>query len=364
MLLREISHIIESFAPLHLQEKYDNSGLQIGEPDMIITGALIAIDITESVLDEAIAKRCNLIISHHPLIFSGLKSLTGKNEVEKCVLKAIKNDVAIYCAHTNMDNVIDGVSGKMAEILNLKNIRVLQPSDGSLMKLAVFVPKLYSFKLREALFEAGAGQIGDYDSCSYSTEGLGTFRAGENANPFVGEPGKIHTEPEVKIEVVFPANITDKVLRALFNIHPYEEPAYDLIQLKNRDKNLGSGIVGELENEVDESVFLNIIKTKFKCLTIRHSDLCGKKIKTVALCGGSGKFLLANAIAAKADIFISADFKYHDFFEAEKRILMADIGHFESEQFTKDIFYEIITKKIPTFAIQISEINTNPINYL
>jgi len=364
MNVESICELIEEVAPLALQESYDNAGLLVGDSQMEVTGALVCIDITEKVINEAIQKKCNLIISHHPLIFSGLKRLTGQTEVQRCVAKAIKNDIAIYAAHTNLDNVLQGVSGKMAEKIGLKNLQILQPKSNALLKLIAYVPQLLSYRVRQALFEAGAGQIGNYDSCSFNNEGIGTFRANENAQPFVGNINELHSEPETRIEVILPEYLKFKVLEALLKSHPYEEPAYDFISLKNDWNIVGAGVVGELNEAEDELKFLSRIKTIFEIPTLRHTNLLNRKIKRVALCGGSGSSFLSDAISVHADVYISGDFKYHEFFDAENRILIADIGHFESEQFTKDIFYEIITKKMPTFAVQISDSKTNPINYL
>lgn len=364
MNVKSICELIEEVAPLALQESYDNAGLLVGDSQMEITSVLLCIDITEEVVEEAIQKKCNLIISHHPLIFSGLKRLTGQNLVQRCVVKAIKNDIAIYAAHTNLDNVLHGVSGKMAEKISLKNLRILQPKRNSLLKLITYVPRLHSYRVRQSLFDAGAGRIGNYDSCSFNADGSGTFRGNGNAQPFVGNINKLHIEPETKIEVILPEYLKFKVLDSLLKSHPYEEPAYDFIPLKNDWNTVGAGVVGELEEAEDEAAFLQRLKTVFQVSAIRHTDFLNKKIKRVALCGGAGSSFLPDAISADADVYISGDFKYHEFFDAEKRILIADIGHFESEQFTKDIFYEIITKKMPTFAVQISDSKTNPINYL
>ena len=364
MNVKSICELIEEVAPLALQESYDNAGLLVGDSQMEVTSALVCIDITDEVIDEALHKKCNLIISHHPLIFTGLKRITGQNEVQRCVAKAIKNDIAIYAAHTNLDNVLEGVSGRMAEKIGLKNVRILQPKQNVLLKLVTYVPKIHSFAVREALFNAGAGQIGNYDLCSFNSDGTGTFKATKNAQPFVGKIDELHSEAETKIEVILPDYLKYKVLDALISSHPYEEPAYDFIPLRNAWNQVGAGVIGELEVAEDELKFLNRMKEIFNVPTIRHTQLLGKKIKRIAVCGGSGSSFLNDAILAKADVFISGDFKYHEFFEADNRILIADIGHFESEQFTKDIFFEIITKKMPTFAVQISDSKTNPINYL
>ena len=331
---------------------------------MKINAILVTIDITEAVVDEAILNNCNLIIAHHPLIFSGIKQLIGKDETQRCILKLIKNDIAVYAAHTNFDNVIEGVNGKIADKIGLINRSVLTPLKHQYLKLITYAPKLHATQVRSALFEAGAGSIGNYDSCSYNVEGFGTFKANINAKPFVGEANVLHSEAEIRIEVILPIHLQEFVINALLKSHPYEMPAYDIVMLENIDKRLGAGIVGDLPVAVNDIDFLNQLKSEFNCQLIRHTNLKGEKIKRIALCGGSGSFLLNDAINANADIFISADFKYHEFFKAENRIIVADLGHFETEQFTKHIFYEIITKKMPTFAVRISETKTNPINYL
>ena len=364
MNVHAVTRLIEAEAPLVLKESYDNVGLLIGNGNMEVKGVLIAIDITEAVIDEAIAGNFNLIVSHHPLIFGGLKKITGSTDVQRSVIKAIKHDIAIYAAHTNIDNVINGVSGRMADKLGLINKQVLIPKEGVLLKLVTFVPQLHAFSVRDALFAAGAGTIGNYDACSFNSEGLGTFRAGDQTNPFVGLPGELHTEKEVRIEVILPAFLKAKVIEALLRFFFKQKTAYDIYQLQNEWNGVGMGVIAELPEAENELDFLTKIKAVFRLDIIRHTNLLNKKIKKVALCGGSGSSLVHAAIDAEADIFISGDFKYHEFFDAENRIIIADIGHYESEQFTKDIFYEIITKKMPTFAVQISDIKTNPINYL
>ncbi len=360
--IKEIIRALELFAPPSLQESYDNSGLITGNPDDEFTGAILSIDTTENIVDEAIKKGANLIISHHPIVFSGLKQLIGKNYVECTIIKAIKNDIAIYAAHTNMDNVQAGVNTKICEKLNLHNCSVLVPS-GKLKKLVTFIPTEQAERVRAAVFKAGAGHIGNYDSCSYNLEGQGSFRALEGANPFVGDIGKVHFEKEIRFETIFPAHLQSSVISALLIAHPYEEVAYDIYPLDNVNEKIGAGMIGELEKPLPEKDFLNILKKKFNVPVIRHTELFNKDIKRVAVCGGSGSFLLRDAINQSADIFITGDFKYHQFFDAEKRIIIADIGHYESEQFTKELFYDILTKKFPTFAFYFSEINTNPVKY-
>lgn len=364
MKIKEIAKEIEAFAPLAYQEDYDNSGFQVGSPDDEIKGVLITIDVTEAVIDEAIEKQCNLIIAHHPLIFGKVKKIIGRNSVERCIIKAIKNDITIYACHTNIDKMSNGVSARFAQKLGLVNCRTLVAESGLLEKLVTFVPQQQAEHVRQALYSAGAGHIGNYDHCSYNIDGKGTFRASNGCNPFVGEIGEDHTEPETRIEVILKKKDELRIIEALLANHPYEEPAYDIFELKNRYESVGLGTIGELENEEDEKEFLLRLKKTIDMGGIRHTELLGKKIKRVALCGGSGAEFLQDAIGQGADIYISCDFKYHQFFDAEKKILIADVGHFESERFTKEIFFEIVSKNNPKFAVYISSCKTNPINYI
>ncbi|MES2285885.1 MAG: Nif3-like dinuclear metal center hexameric protein [Bacteroidota bacterium] len=364
MKLQEITDCLEAYAPLALQESYDNAGLICGNKDMDITAALICLDSTEAVIDEAIERGCNLVIAHHPIVFSGLKKFNGKNYVERVIIKAIRNNIAIYAAHTNLDNVHNGVNAKIAEKLGLINCTILAPQKNVLKKLVTFCPEAKAEEVRTALFNAGAGKIANYDECSFNTSGTGTFRAGAGSDPFVGEIGKQHQENEVRIETIYPQHIESQILKALFNAHPYEEVAYDLIPLSNTHNRIGAGLVGELPEETNEMDFLKHLKTIMKADSLRYTALREKKLKKVAICGGSGSFLLGDAIKSGADVFVTADFKYHQFFDAENRIIIADIGHYESEQFTVELFYEILKKKFSTFALLISTINTNPIKYL
>lgn len=363
MKLSELISEIEKFAPPALQESYDNAGLLTGHPSMEIKGAVICLDSTEAVIDEAIRHGCNLVIAHHPIIFGGLKKINGNTYVERIVIKAIKHDVAIYAAHTNLDNVKQGVNAKIAEKIGLKNLRILSPKRSLLRKLVTFCPKDHAEKVRGAIFSAGAGHIGNYDSCSFNLEGAGTFRGNEHTNPFAGEQGKLHQENEVRIETVFETWKEKAVLKALLGSHPYEEVAYDVYPLENSFAGAGSGMMGELEFDLTEEDFLKLLKINLKTRMIRHTAFLGRRVKKVALCGGAGSFLLKAALGAGADAYVSGDFKYHEFFDADGRILVADVGHFESEQFTGEIFYDLIKKKFPTFAVRFSEIYTNPVNY-
>lgn len=364
MKLKEILSFFNELVPFSLQESYDNSGIQIGSPDQEIKGALLCIDVTLTVLKEAVEQDLNLVISHHPLIFHPLKSLTGKNEMERVILQAIRQNIAVLSVHTNADIVAEGVNGKICDKLGLINRAVLAPAKDRLLKLVFFVPKDHSETVRNAIFNAGAGVIGNYDQCSFNLSGQGTFRGGENADPFVGKKGELHVEDEMRVETILPVFLKNKILRALMEAHPYEEVAYDLYPLANDWPRAGMGLIAEFEEEMEEYDFLNALKTVFNAGCIRYTALLEKKVKKVAVCGGSGSSLLNRAISSGADAFVSADFKYHQFFEAEGKILIADIGHYESEQFTKELFYEAISKKFPKFAVRLSEVNTNPINYL
>jgi len=364
MTIKDITNHIEEIAPLKYAEDFDNVGLLIGNYTTEVTGVLVALDTLENVVDEAIDKKCNLIVSFHPIIFSGLKKINGNNYVERVVLKAIKNDIAIYATHTALDNSFKGVSSKMAEVLGLTNTKVLLPKKGFIKKLTTYVPKKDAEKVRTALFNVGAGAIGNYNNCSFNMDGVGTYKGNDDSNPTLGEKGKLHKENEAFISVIFEAHLERDLLRTLFKEHPYEEVAYDIVTTDNVHQHIGMGMIGELTSAMTEQVFLSFVKKKFNLQSIRHSKLFAKPIKKVAVLGGSGSFAIEAAKNSKADIYISADFKYHDFYKAENEIILADIGHYESEQFTKNHLVDYLTKKFRNFAVVLSEKNTNPINYL
>ncbi|CAA0211452.1 Nif3-like dinuclear metal center hexameric protein [Tenacibaculum maritimum] len=364
MTIKDITSYIEELAPLAYAEDFDNVGLLVGNYQTKVTGILVTLDTLEKTIDEAIANNCNLIVSFHPIIFSGLKKLNGNNYVERVVLKAIQNNIAIYATHTALDNSNNGVSAKMGEVLGLQNLKVLLPKKGLIKKLTTYVPPTEANHLRKALFEAGAGTIGNYSNCSFNVEGKGSYKGNDNSNPVKGEKGGYVFEEESCISVTFNSYLEQKILKALFNVHPYEEVAYEIITLNNYNQNIGMGMIGELPEEMKEADFLPFVKKTMNTNCIRHSQLLQKPIKKVALLGGSGSFAIDNAIRSGADAYISADFKYHEFFKAEKKILLADIGHYESEQFTKNLLVEYLTKKFTNFAIILSEESTNPIYYI
>lgn len=364
MQIKDLTSFLESIAPLSYQEDYDNSGLIVGNPEQQVSAALISLDCTEEIIEEAIAMGCNLVISHHPIVFRGLKKFNGKTYVERAVMKAIRNDIALYAIHTNFDNVLNGVNAKLCQVIGLTNCTILSPKSNLLKKLVTYCPVANAEEVRNALFAAGAGNIGNYSECSFNSDGLGTFKAGENTDPFVGEKGVRHREPETRIEVIYPQNLEGQIVVALHIAHPYEEVAYELYPISNSHQQVGSGMIGTLNNEIDELEFLQQVKEKLNAGVIRHTNFRNRKVKRVAVCGGAGGFLLPQAINAGADVFITADYKYHEFFDADKKILIADVGHFESEQFTQQLLLELITEKFPNFALHLTTQSTNPINYL
>ncbi len=364
MKIKAILDILEEMAPLAYAEDFDNVGLLTGSPDDEATGVLICHDALELVIDEAIAKKCNIVVCFHPILFSGLKKITGKNYVERAVLKAIKNDIAIYAVHTALDNHKQGVNKIFCDALGLTNTKTLVPKEGFIRKLITFTTPENAMKLRNALFDAGAGNIGNYENCSFSSQGLGTYQGTDDSNPTVGMAGDFMEENEIKLEVTFEKHLENKILKALFNNHIYEEVAYEVYSLENRHQNIGLGMVGELETEVNEKDFLLFVKDKMKADGIRHSAYIGKPIKKVAVLGGSGSFAIKNAIAAGADAYLTADLKYHNFYEAENKLLLADIGHFESERYTKDYITNYLSNRIKDIDIAVTEIDTNPVKYL
>lgn len=364
MKLKELCTSLEEWAPLAYQESYDNSGLIVGDLSAELTGALVSLDCVEDVIEEAIAKGCNAIVSHHPIVFKGLKSFTGKNYVERTLIKAIKNDIALYAIHTNLDNIHTGVNKMLADKIGLINTRVLVPKKEVIKQLVTYAMPADADSIRNALFEIGAGALGEYSECSFTVSGSGTFKGSQNSNPVVGEKGIRTCQVEERIEILFPAFMESRVISVLKNSHSYEEVAYSVFNLSNENQNVGSGMIGELsiaENSLD---FLGTLKNNLNADGIRYTSLVKNKIKKVAICGGSGSFLLQAAIRSGADVFITGDFKYHEFFDAENKIIIADVGHYESEQYTKDLIADFLSEKFPKFAVHLSEVNTNPINYL
>ncbi|ACT96347.1 Nif3-like dinuclear metal center hexameric protein [Dyadobacter fermentans] len=361
--IKEILTELEKLAPLPYQEEYDNAGLLVGSPDNEVTGILFSLDITEEIVEEAVRKNCNLIVAHHPIIFKGLKKLNGKNYVERTIIQAIKNDIALYATHTNLDHVTGGVNWQIARRLGLQNIKVLAPKKQILTKLAFFCPVENTQEVLNALFEAGAGEIGDYRNCSFRSEGLGTFLPGESANPAVGSRGELETVQEHRVEVMLPSHLQAQVLHALRRAHPYEEVAYYMSALENENQEVGAGAIGELPEPLEPNAFLAHLKRQMEVQVIKHTEPAGRPVRRVAVCGGAGSFLLRNAISGGADVFVTADYKYHEFFDAEGRIMICDIGHYESEVFTKNLLHDYLSGKFSNFALCLSETSTNPVRY-
>lgn len=363
MIVKQVTSILEELAPLAYAEEFDNVGLLVGSPELEVTGVLVTLDTLENVIEEAIEKKCNLIVSFHPIIFGGLKKLTGSNYVQRVVIKAIQHNIAIYSMHTALDNSNQGVNARICEVLGLTNTQILIPQKGTIKKLTTYVPKNDAEKLKNSLFEVGAGSIGNYSNCSFTLEGTGSYKAEENAKPVKGNIGETHFEEETQINITYSKAIEAKLIATLLQNHPYEEVAYEITTLENSNQNIGMGMVGEIEIALNEIDFFRFIKEKMNVSCIRHSNLLGKNIKKVAVLGGSGSFAINAAKQVNADIFITSDLKYHQFYEAEGKLVLADIGHYETEQFTKNLLVEYLTKKIPNFAIRLSESKTNPIKY-
>ena len=363
MFVSEIIEIIEEWAPTEYSEDFDNVGLLTGDPKSNCTGVLITLDTIESIIDEAIKNKCNLIVSFHPIIFSSLKKISKSDYVQKTIYKAIQNNISIYAIHTSLDNHKYGVSHKIAEKLNLINTEILLPKNDTLRKLIVNVPESSENDLLKALHDAGAGILGNYENCSFSIKGKGTFKGNELSNPNIGDPQKKTYVVEKQIQLVFQKHLESRILKSLFKNHPYESVAYDILNLNNLNPDIGMGVFGSLKKSLSENDFIELLKKTFKTPLVRHSKLLGKPIKKVALLGGSGSFAINSAIKKQADVFLTSDLKYHNFFMAENKIVLMDIGHYESEQYTKNLIFDFLKKKLSSFAVVLSSINTNPVNY-
>jgi dinuclear metal center YbgI/SA1388 family protein len=364
MIIKDVINYLEELAPLAYAEDFDNVGLLVGNKNTELTGVLVTLDTLEAVVDEAIEKKCNLIVSFHPIIFKGLKKLNGNNYVERVVIKAIQHNIAIFAIHTALDNALQGVNAIICDTLELKNKKILLPQKGTIKKLTTYVPESEAEKLRKALFNSGAGTIGNYANCSFNVDGIGTYKGNASSNPTIGKKGELHKEKETQISITFEKHLESKILNTLFEHHPYEEVAFEVTTLENYNQNIGIGMVGELQNSMNTTDFLNLVKLKMKTSCIKHSKIIKKSIKKIAVLGGSGSFAIAAAKSMNADVFITSDLKYHDFFSAENQIILADIGHYESEQFTKSFLADYLSKKIANFAIVLSTTNTNPVKYL
>lgn len=362
--IKDVTHYLEQWAPLAYQESYDNAGLITGSSSEEVKGILVSLDCTEEVVEEAIQSGCNFIVAHHPILFKGLKKLTDSTYVERTIIKAIKNDIAIYAIHTNLDNIHTGVNRKISEKIGLKQLKIVLPKNDTLSKLVTYIPKQHAETVISALYAAGAGQIGQYKNCSFQLQGVGTFMPTDLADPFLGEPNEQTFVDEVRVEMIFPTPLKNNLLKELFQVHPYEEVAYFILPLLNENQEVGSGMIGDLETAMEPLEFLLSLKDSMNLKLIRHTKLPSKKIQKIAVCGGSGSFLLQNAIKAGADVLVTADFKYHEFFDADNKIIIADIGHYESEVYTKELLKDVLMKKFHSFAINFSKTDTNPTSYL
>ncbi len=337
MTCNQIFNFIESWAPKGAAWQKDNPGLQAGDPNSQVENIFLCLELTKEAFDEAVKRKCNFIFTHHPLIFQPLKKLNLQTDKTSILLSGlIKNNITLYSAHTNLDFTKGGVSFQLAEKLGLQNLRFIDKLENSLYKLSVFVPEKNAAALSEALFAEGAGVIGEYKKCSFRSQGRGTFEGSENSNPAVGKAGRFEETDEVKIEFTLESWKLDKVLTALVKNHPYEEPAYDVYPTLTGNTNYGYGAVGELPEEMEEENFLTHVCDSLNAPGLRYASGKNGKVKTVAVCGGSGSDLLYKAMGIKADALITADVKYHTFQDAEGKILLADAGHYETEVIVLD----------------------------
>jgi dinuclear metal center YbgI/SA1388 family protein len=364
MIIQDVIDHLEELAPLHYAEDFDNVGLLVGNKKEKVKGILVTLDTLESVVDEAIEKNCNLIVSFHPIIFKGLKKINGNSYVERVIIKAIQHNISIFAIHTALDNCLQGVNDIICDTLNLKNKQILLPKLGTIKKLTTYVPIENADELRSALFKSGAGTIGNYENCSFNIEGIGTYQGNNLSNPVKGKKGEWHKENETQISLTFQKHLESKILKTLFEHHPYEEVAFEVTTLDNYNQTIGMGMVGELDKESKIEDFLAFVKQKMNVSVIKHSKITKKNVKRIAVLGGSGSFAIQAAKSANVDVFITSDLKYHDFFSAEDQILLADIGHYESEQFTKSFLADYLSKKITNFAVVLATTNTNPVKYL
>ena len=363
--VRDIADWLEQWAPRHLAESYDNVGLLVGRRDMDVTKVLVSLDCTEQVVEEAEREGCQLIVSHHPVIFGGLKRLNGNSDVERTVMRAVQSNIALYAIHTNLDNVLTGVNRHLGVLLGCASdsLRILRPMGAKLEKWTVFVPTDHAESVRHAMAEAGAGHIGRYDHCSFAAEGTGTFRAQEGATPHVGSIGELHREPETRLEMVVPGECISPVHRALQDAHPYEEVALDRVALENGRDDLGAGMVGELPEPMAWEAFADRVKKALGCQAIKHTAPVKSHVQRIAMCGGSGAFLMGDAARSGADVYVTADVKYHEYFQAEGRFQLLDVGHYESEWQTSTLIANKINEKFPKFAVRLSSTKTNPVTY-
>ncbi len=367
MTVGKFQHLLEEWIPPATAWKGDNSGLQVGRTSAEISNILLALDVTLDVAREATARNANLIVTHHPLLFHPLRSLTEKSRAGEIALHLAERKINLYAAHTNLDQVLDGVSFVMATLLGLENIRTLSPLPGTLVKLAVFVPASHLEKVAAAMHAAGGGRFTNYQECSFRSEGIGTFKGMEGAKPFIGTKGVLERTPEVKLEMLVETWDLDAAMAAMFREHPYEEVAYDVYPLNNESSEFGLGAVGELPSPLPRGRFLALVKKAFGTPMLRYTGKTTKSVRKVAVCGGAGSELLPIAIRKGSDAFITADVKYHGFQDAERNLLLIDAGHFETEHpILRTLALrvkEIVRREKATSKVFITTKNTNPVSY-
>ena len=332
MNVGELIKQIEDWAPPGAAWEKDNVGLQVGSRGDKLKNILLCLELDEEVLKQAIKKKCNLIFTHHPLIFNPIKNLDfEKSKQARLIQHLIKQNISLYSAHTNLDFTRDGVSFELAKSLKLKNVTFLEHEEANQFKVVIFLPAVNVDELSEALFSVGGGVIGNYENCSFRIAGEGTFKGNEDSNPVIGKKGNTEKVEEVRLELIVDSWNLGRIVNAIKKHHPYEEPAYDIYPLKNKNTNFGAGAIGELDKELSEKEFLNFVSKSLKIGKLKYCIGSGKKIKKVAVCGGSGSELLSRAINSGADAFITADIKYHAYHDAEGKILLIDAGHYETE---------------------------------
>ena len=360
--IQSVTNALEQWAPPSLALSYDNCGLLVGDPYRLVDKALVSLDVTEAVVQEAIEKQANLIIAHHPVIFKGIRSISPTTDSQRAIILAIKHDISIYAIHTNLDRVNDGVNKALADRLYLTNRSILEEAS-NLFKLITFVPTKDLLAVRNALFAIGAGNIGEYEKASFFTSGVGSFQGRSSSNPSIGKAGEFTEVKEEKLEVLLTDTLLSSALKTLKEHHPYEEVAYDIITLHNKNQNHGSGMIGELSESLSSDDFIQYLQERLGLQLVRHSASIENKIKSVAICGGAGFDLLKNARQKGADAFVTADLKYHDFFEADDSLLLCDIGHYESEHWAIQEIKGYLTRNFANFAVLSTTINTNPVHY-
>ena len=364
MKIKEVIQFLEQKFPLHWQEDFDNCGVQCGDKERELTGIVVCFDMSEAVIDEALAQGSNMVISHHPIIYKhGLKKIEPTNRVGKIIYKALENKILLYSMHTNIDSGKAGGNVLFAKKLELQNLSVLVPKENQFCKLVVFVPAENSALLKEAMFKIGCGNIGNYSHCSYSCEGIGSFKPLTGVNPHIGKHNRLERVDEERIEMIFPKNIKRQVIETLYGHHPYEEPAFDIITLENQNREVGLGRIGLLPTSMLAKDFILYIKEKLNLDFVKFSGNRDAEIKKVAVCGGGGASFISEALTAGVNAYITGDLKYHDFFIPENKMLLIDIGHFEGEHFIREIITSLLQENFNTFATHFTEVEIPVIHH-